>query len=243
MLLRQLKGDDDMQRHHQNRLAMFEAVYTYLKQNESAFAETQELEECMNRLKTMSNEIIELDDTRRNVSKGATSLKRETREAAVSAGNALAGALYAFAKKSKNITLADKINVTYSTLDNMRDIEFVLFLNAVRELANENMQSLASFGITPEKFNAYIQKFNDYFNALNMRESSRATRMSAARSLKAKFRETDELLKSLDKLIEAYRTENKQFFDGYAAVRNVHDLGSRHRKQPEISGNNPIPQS
>jgi hypothetical protein len=240
---RRQKGKTIMLKKQLNRFAMFEAVHTYLKENESAFAGTAELTEAMNKLKNMVYSIIELDDMKTNVTKGTTSLKRETQEEAVSAATALAGALYAFAKKSKNVTLADKTSVTFSTLNNMRDIEFVLFLNSIRELAINNLQQLANFGITEEKFEEYKLKFARYYEALNARESSRATRISASRVIAEQFRETDELLKSLDRLVEAFRKENKQFFNGYIAVRNVHDLGSRHRKLPDTPGNIAAPQS
>ncbi|MBK6507435.1 MAG: hypothetical protein IPG02_17755 [Ignavibacteria bacterium] len=60
--------------------------------------------------------------------------------------------------------------------------------------------------------------------------------MSALRTLAANFTETEDLLKSINKLVESYRTSNKQFFNGYIAARSVRDVGSRKKKQPEASG-------
>ena len=225
-----------MLKKQQNRLSMFEAVHSYLKENESAFAGTSELVDAMNTLRAKIDGIIEVEDLRSNVSKGRTSLKNETRNAAITSGNALAGAMYALGKKTKNVTLVDKANVTISALDSMRDIELVLFLNSTKELAMSYLQELSGFGITAEKFEEFKQKFNLYFEALSARESSRATRMSALRTLAANFTETEELLKSINKLVESYRTSNKQFFNGYIAARSVRDVGSRKKKQPDTSG-------
>jgi hypothetical protein len=226
-----------MLRAQQNRLAMFEAVYSYLKENESAFAETNEFVESMNMLRAKINGIFELEDKRSNISKGRTNLKNETRTAAVTAGTALAGAIFALAKKTKNITLADKSNKSFSGLDNMRDIELVLSLNSIKDLATENLEALSGFGVTSEKFLEYKEMFNEYFEALNARESSRAIKVSAARGVATLFKETEELLKSIDKLVEAYRVENKQFFNGYKPSRSIKDLGARRKKTPESSTN------
>jgi hypothetical protein len=220
----------------QNRLSMFEAVHSYLRENESAFAETTELVEAMNTLRAKINTIMELDDLKSNVSKGRTSLKNETRDAAITAGNALAGAIYALAKKTKNVMLADKTSITISRLESIRDIELVLFLNSVKDIATEHLQSLSGFGITGEKFEEYKQKFNLYFEALTSRESSRAKRIGASKALVTNFSETEELLKSIGKLVEAYRDDNIQFFNGYVAARSIKDLGSRRKKQPDTSG-------
>lgn len=220
----------------QNRLSMFEAVHSYLRENESAFAETTELVEAMNTLRAKINTIMELDDLKSNVSKGRTSLKNETRDTAITAGNALAGAIYAHAKKTKNVMLADKTSITISRLESIRDIELVLFLNSVKDLATEYLQALSGFGITGEKFEEYKQKFNLYFEALTSRESSRAKRIGASKALVTNFSETEELLKSIGKLVEAYRDDNIQFFNGYVAARSIKDLGSRRKKQPDTSG-------
>lgn len=221
----------------QNRLSMFEAVHSYLKENESAFAETNEFVESMNMLRAKINGIFELEDKRSNISKGRTNLKNETRTSAVTAGTALAGAIFALAKKTKNITLADKSNKSFSGLDNMRDIELVLSLNSIKDLATENLEALSGFGVTSEKFLEYKEMFNEYFEALNARESSRAIKVSAARGVATLFKETEELLKSIDKLVEAYRVENKQFFNGYKPSRSIKDLGARRKKTPESSTN------
>ena len=226
-----------MLRAQQNRLAMFEAVYSYLKENESAFAGTNEFVESVNMLRAKIDGIIELEDKRSSVAKGRTNLKNETRTAAVTAGTALAGAIFAMAKKTKNITLIDKSNMSYSSLDNMRDIELVLSLNSIKDLAADNLEALSGFGVTNEKFLEYKEMFKVYFDALNSRESSKAIKISAGRGVAALFRETEELLKSIDKLAEAYRTENKQFFNGYKPSRSIKDLGAHRKKIPESSSN------
>jgi hypothetical protein len=222
-----------MLKSQQNKLIMYEAVHSYLKENEIAFSELEELVNGMNELKTKKDEIHAKEDQRMNSTKGKQDLKSETRKTAVTAGNSIAGALFAFAKKSKNVTLANKSNISITGLSSMRDLELVIFLNSLRELTRVNLQSLSPFGITEQKYAEYEQKINDYFEALTTSESSRAVRSSASKSLATLIKETDDVLKSIDKLVESFRDENKQFYNGYRSSRSIRDLGMRHKKLPE----------
>ncbi|MBK6876397.1 MAG: hypothetical protein IPG99_08065 [Ignavibacteria bacterium] len=137
--------------------------------------------------------------------------------------------MYDFGKKTGNNEFISKYDVNISYLISIRDDDLVIFLNALISDTEANKDELADYAINDQTIAGFIQKFNSYFKAVSSKERVAAEKRAAIQSISGNFRYADELLRSLDKLVEKYRNIDPEFFNGYKSARTIKDLGMRRK--------------
>ncbi|MEO8447485.1 MAG: hypothetical protein ABI528_08320, partial [bacterium] len=91
------------------------------------------------------------------------------------------------------------------------------------------------YGITEEVMSSYRTRIDKYARALGMKESSGAVKTGAFKSLAQLFKDGDSILETLDRLLEKYREENTEFYNGYKKARVLLLTGVRHRKDKLVA--------
>ncbi|MEZ4691322.1 MAG: hypothetical protein R3A12_14635 [Ignavibacteria bacterium] len=147
---------------------------------------------------------------------------------------AVSGAIYAYAKKSGNITLMESMNFTRTKLGRFRDTGLVIELNSIKEKAIEYSEPISRYGITGEKITQFDDNITAYDNALSAKAAGGPTRSGASKSLVTLFNDAGSILDSIDKLMENYLVTETGFYEGYKAARVIKDLGLRHKADPDM---------
>ena len=149
---------------------MLDAVQAYLSTHRSVFAEFPAIDERLAELKKVHEKISAKEDFQLTAAVASTAEKSQTRINAEISGNSLAGILYDFGKKTGNTEFISKYDVNISYLMSIRDVNLVIFLNALISDTEANKEELADYEINTETIAGFIQKFNAYFNAVSSKE-------------------------------------------------------------------------
>lgn len=224
-----------MIKRQKNKLAMYGAVLTYISDNSSIYSDNDEFTAHKTSLSQTLDELRLKEDARNKATKGKVQEKIITRAAVTNQALAVAGALYAFAKKQGNQTLIESTKLTKSKLDRLRDVELIIELNSINDNANQNLAELTKYGITTSKLQSYFSNIDLYSRAIGAKDSGSAAKKGANRTLSTLFQDADDLIDSIDKLMESYRDSNGEFYTGYKGARVIKDLGTRH-----IEGEEPV---
>jgi len=110
-------------------------------------------------------------------------------------------------------------------------------LLAIKDDVRDNLNALASHGITQQVYDEFAATVDNYVTSVGVKETSYAERSAAVKSITDLFDQASESLKTLDKLIEEYRTKNPNFFNGYKSARGIKDFGYRSKAVPEATQN------
>ncbi|HMS34393.1 MAG TPA: hypothetical protein PKC91_09920 [Ignavibacteria bacterium] len=222
-----------MQKRQKNKFAMYGTVHTFLEDKSAVYADNEEFNLHRISLKQNLAEIRLKDDTGKKATKGKSKNKEVTRTSVSSQALAVAGALYAYAKKSGNQSLIASMNLTKSKLDKLRDSELITELNSIKEKAIEKSADIRKYGIPAEKLESYTTNIETYSKALGAQDTGGAVKKGAYKSLSTLFKDADSLLDSIDKLMENYKDSNEDFYAGYKTARVIKDLGIRHNEEEE----------
>lgn len=222
-----------------NRLTMYDTVHAFLEDNLAVYTDTAEFVVNKDAFISKMEEINAKETERMNAMTGKTLGKNAAKKSVISIVLSIAGALFAFGKKTNDISLVEKSKLSKTKLEGLRDVELMIVLNSVKDLIIQNSASLVPFGVTPAKMQDFETKLTNYSEALGAKESSGATKSSASKSLKQIFKDADEILRLIDKLAEGFKESNLQFYNGYKTSRIVRDMGVRHKDENKISKENP----
>ena len=223
-----------MNKSQKNHLTMNKVTESFLKEKETKYKDLEALKDLRSELKLKNDEIETKDDERENISKGTVSEKTAAKDAAAETAVAIAGRLYAYAKKTNNITLMEKTDVTRTKLLSLRNIEFPIVVKSIKELAEANLSDLSRYGITAEKIAVLGKRLSGFLSASENKDTSGASKSGTYVSLTQLFRESDDIIDSIDKLMEEYNETDLEFYSGYKAARVIRDAGTKHGKDAAV---------
>jgi len=219
---------------------MLATVHAYVTENSAVYSDTEEFLSGIAKLENLLVLIKNKEDERSTVATGKTKDKNVTRKSVSDFAVMVAGAIYAYGKKSENVVLTEKVNISFSFLRSLRNHDLVIVLNSIRELAEENSAAIDPFGVTAEKLLEYKARVTQYSKALSAKDSSGASKSSAVKSLRQLFKECDDILDTLDKLVEGYSENNAAFYNGYKAARVIKNLGIRHEQPVQLNAGSSV---
>lgn len=225
-----------MIKNQKNKYSMYDAVSAFLDENSSNYSGNEEFTEHINSFKASVNTIELKEDLRNKATKGKVTDKNINRESVTNQALGIAGALYAMAKKNGNVTLLESVKYTKSGLNRFRDTGLVIELNSIKEKAVEYSEAITRYGISSDRLAEFTENIKIYEDALAAKASGGATKSGAVKSLLTLFKETDDILDSIDRLMENYKVSNSEFYDGYKTSRVIKDLGIRHKGENSEDG-------
>ena len=225
-----------MQKRQKNKFAMYGTVHTFLDDKSAIYADNEEFNLHRISLKQNIADIRLKDDAGKKATKGRSKDKEVNRDSVTAQALAVAGALYAFAKKTGDQPLIASADLTKSKLDKLRDSELITELNSVKVKANEKSAELIKFGIPLSQLESYTTNIETYSKALGAQDTGGAEKKGAYKSLSTLIKDADSVLDSIDKLMENYKNSNEEFYAGYKTARVIKDLGIRHKDDEEGEG-------
>lgn len=215
-----------------NKFAMVKNTSAFLSEYEEIISVIPELQNYHSELRAKCEEIESKDTERIVIRQGRFLNKMTERNEAINKALGISGAVFAYARKIKDIELERRSYILRSELNNMRDMELASKLKYIKELAEGNMQLLNSFGVDARKMNSYIRKIALYEKAVEDSASSFAVKKGNLKVIRELFKETDSILTAIDKLTDSFLEEYPGFVNNYRILRRIKNFGIRHRKVP-----------
>ena len=155
--------------------------------------------------------------------------KQNVRNALVQKAYMIASNISAFAHDTGNDDLKEKTRVSEYGLRELRDAELLTKSRIFCDLAEENIEHLASYGVKPADRSELEQLIEAFLVANRNMGAGKADRSSARTSLTDYFDEVDALLENvIDKLMENFRSSDPEFYHAYRAARVIYDIGGGH---------------
>ena len=217
---------------------MFVGVRAYLDDHSSGYEDNEEFNEHMISYKSVLQEIAAKEDERSKATLGKVKNKAKVRRSVTDQALSISGAVYAYAKKTGNVSLTETVDYKKTDFDKFRDAGLVIELSSLKDTAIRYSAEIAKYGITADKITAFENEIIKYSDALGERNTGSATRQGAKKTMITLFSDADSLLDSIDRFMESYKIIDKDFYDGYKASRVIKELGIRHNGGNGNNGNN-----
>lgn len=129
-----------------------------------------------------------------------------------------------FASATKNATLKQEINYSHSKLLRMRDEALAPVCRIIHDRAEENLDALRDYGITPQKLTAFDTAINDYAAKTPKTRTAIVNRQAQNANLRELFKQLDDILKNqMDGLMKNFRSTHPDLYNAYLAAREIID--------------------
>lgn len=217
-----------------NKLMMYNAVLSLLKQNAVIWEPVPAMVTTINDFESLLAEIDTCQQITQGTKKGITRQKAAQQALVISHTYELLSVLYAMATATNNPVLLSKVSFTESDLLKTRDTQLVSICLRSAEIATEYLADLTAYGVTESELNLLKEEIGLFADNLPTLRVSVSERKAANVKLKNLFIEVDALLKKqLDRLMVRYRKSQPDFNSLYHNTRRIVHYGTRHVKAKE----------
>ncbi len=122
---------------------------------------------------------------------------------------------------------AEKLDLTPSMLDAMRDAEFYVYASQVSVLATPVVATLAPFGILPADNTALTTKLAEFIAIIQEPRVRIGERSAELENLTRLFEQADDVLTlKLDQVMPVFMLSNLTLYDAYTNARGIDDTGA-----------------
>ena len=216
----------------ENKLTMLNAVLRFLKQNNSAWANSTVMVELIGKLEALIGEIISIRLITEGDLTGITAEKLAQQEALINKAYELSSILYAMASSSENKILQGKVDFTESELTNARGGDLISTCLAIATLVGENLAALVPYALTEADVTVFEGMIGSFSENLPTHRVSVAERKAANERLKELFSMVDILVNDqLDRMMVRYRSASPDLYAAYLNARAIVHYGIRHEKE------------
>ena len=211
----------------ESKLNMYNAVITHCAANPAIIATVPAFQTALTNFQNVFGNIIETAQLEAQVIKGIAMDKSQYKTDLVQKASEIAAAVYAYAVTQNNNTLKEQVHFSVSDLLRMKDEILGPTCLNISNAANDNVASLAGYGITA----AVITDFNDmistYMGVVSNPRNAVTQRATYSASLKDYFKEGDDILKNqMDKIALQFKAANLEFYTTYKNNRIILDAGT-----------------
>ena len=214
-------------------LVKFESVYdgtTAASALPALVTVTEELSEVL--------EGIETQFKKQQALSGVSLEKTAALEALANAGFEIVSAVQSCAAATGNAELAGQANFKRGNLTRGADKTILNRAEDIHEIATAVLPSLADYGVTQAKLNAFSKKIEAFRKAHPAPRQRVNAGSSATKQLAKLFKELSELLRNrADRLLVQFRESAPEFYNEYKSARTVLNpsAGSSASEKPGIA--------
>lgn len=196
-------------------------VQTLFQANPTLIATPVALEEASEELSELIvalNENVKLQAA----STGATQSKQDAQIAVGNLAFEIAGAIFSFAQKSGDTTLAGRVSFSRSAITQGSSNAVSARIQGIIDTATETIASLGDHGITQAKVNTLKQRLKSYDALRVLPRQTTAAATAATRQLERLFPKATQLLEDrIDRLMWQFRESEPEFYDKYQVARSI----------------------
>ncbi len=206
------------------KLNMYRTTEQHCQKNAALIKNYPAFENGCNALSAKNAALISAATAQSQVISGVAQDKALEKKNLCKMATNVGGLVFAFASKSKNNTLKQSVNYSYSDLHRLKDDLLVPVVNNVYEAVAGNAAALQSYGITDALLQAFKAGIERYSEAVPRPRGAKSERITSADNTKQLVREIDNLLKNeLDKLVMAIEPDNPDFVATYKTSRFIYN--------------------
>ena len=159
---------------------------------------------------------------------GIAADKKQARLAMCNTALPIAGAVHAYAVKTKNNELAAKTDFSLSDLMAGRAEKSAERCQNIYDAANTNLANLADYGVTAAKLALLKAAIAAYNLLITKPRDARVTGKTVTGNIDTEFDGLDESLGIMDDLIPQFAPANQKFVDDYNNARRIVDAAASH---------------
>ena len=206
------------------KLAMYNAVISYCKQNNVIIDSLPALHTSFTSLVTTVALITSTTQQKVQVLSGIATAKSEGRKALAKQATALAAKLYAYANSSHRPELKAAVKFSASGLSRLKDVELPAVCKNILKAATENLTALAGYNVTAAMNTSFSNAITAYENLESNPRRAVSQRATYNTALKNLYLKADNTLKNeVDKIMADYIDTNPDFHNTYFSNRIIVD--------------------
>ncbi|MGD8777877.1 MAG: hypothetical protein PVH88_02830 [Ignavibacteria bacterium] len=213
-----------MNKRQSNKLNMYNAVITFLQNNQQAYSAMPAMQAQVTELENKTQNIIDSDAEREGVRAGKIANKLKEEKELHEVLNKVISALFVYAQIIENNEIKDEADYSSYELIKMRDNDFLEKGYAIYNLAAGLKTELADYGISEDDIESIKTNADEFAEALGIAGAAGAESKEKTAGLQAIFDDVDDLLYDrIDKLVEIFKTSDEAFYEGYTNARQIID--------------------
>jgi len=203
---------------------MYRTVQMICDDNSSTFSTNPAFVTAFKSYVTNITNIINTATSESQAISGITIDKSNAKKKLCQTASEIAGIVFAFATNTKNISLREVVNYSYSDLFKIKDDLLAPTVKNIFDAANENLTKLDSYGISTATLDSFKSTIDDYSGAVPKPRSAVSLKSTYSKNLRMLIKQTDDLLKSeLDKLVISFKAYAPDFVSTYKNARIIID--------------------
>jgi hypothetical protein len=209
------------------RLNMYDAVNAFCNNNPIIVATIPAFQDTLTDFQSLLDSIHATAQLKADVITGIAEDKKELRLTLCQLSTNLAAVLFAYASSIGNNELKQKANFSASELTRMKDGMLTSVSLNLKGLANDNLASLAPYGITASSITDIDNAISDYQNKISSPRNAVSQRGTYRKTLNGLFKQANLILKNqLDKVAVQFKTDYPDFYETYTNNRIIVDPGT-----------------
>jgi hypothetical protein len=206
------------------RLNMYRAVETLCGDNAEIVASIPAFQIAFDDFKAKIAEIIAAEQQKSAVLTGIAADKAQSKQSLCRQTANIAGAIFAFASTTSNNELKQQMNVSFSKLLKMKDIQLTARCRNIHDAGAANIDALADYGIKPALLSALQNAIDEYSATAPKPRTARSRGKAITGSLRELFKQADAILtERMDSFIGLIRENRPDFAATYEAARIIID--------------------
>ena len=216
-----------MNTNQENKLNMYMVVRDFLTANDAVIKDLPGLADNFNLLRETIIAIQAAGENQKYNKTGFSKEKRRLRNELMSVAADFSRKIAAYGRFSGNEIIISEIKYTNSDLMKMTDVALKDYAQIIFNKAQQNIESLAHYGISPEllqSFGTLIASYNEILARprIGITEKSQATEQ-----LKVHFSTAEIIIENLDLSLGIIKLTNSEVYHGYKSARTIVDTGKR----------------
>ena len=217
----------------QNQFNMMQSVDKFFSNHQSQISNIPAIVAASNKLKSLIGDINSHSQVQAVSTKADSAIKADAKNSIIDNVLKVAAGMAAHAASTSDTRLKIAADITRSELKKMRDADLLIKIRAIHDAALPIVAELAIWGVTPSDVDALVSIADEYSTQSPGIRNLKAKTTQATINLKAKFDETNTLIKStLDPMMLPFKNLNPTLHGEYLKARVIIDLGGGYTTPP-----------
>ena len=213
------------------KLNMYDVVIAACDANAAAVDSNTAFKTAIGEFKTLVGQIHAAAPSSAAVITGLAEDKKTQKKNLSRTTAVLAGQIFAYASKTKNVVLKEAADFSESDIYRIKDGEFAARCQTIHDLGAENKTELADYGVTDANLTALQTAVNAYAQTAPKPRTAIAERSTIKSNIKQLFAAADALLtEQTDKIAENLTKDFPDFVNTYKSARVIIDPKSNKKE-------------
>ncbi|MGQ1947629.1 hypothetical protein ACT3CD_11085 [Geofilum sp. OHC36d9] len=206
-----------------NQFRMFLSTQSFLDSNASTWSSIPRIVTYKNGFDEIISRIQSKNESS-HLNVGVTQQKGQLKETIAAKTSMLSGILQIIASEQGDEDLVNAVKITRSEIIKLRESDLSATVKNITVKAEENIEALAEFGVTPEVITGINASVDDYNALIGEPRTILSQKYAALSNIEELFDEGNSILKlKLDNSMLLFRENQEEFYQGYLNARTIVD--------------------